>query len=77
LVDCGVASDVETVVVDGQVIMHDRHIPDAPPLEMLLGQAQRFAQQHWDAFAELDWRRRQAGEAFPNAYDWVDQLPDA
>jgi cytosine/adenosine deaminase-related metal-dependent hydrolase len=76
LVDCGVASDVETVIVEGQVIMHNRHIPEAPPLELLLGQAQRLAQQYWDACPEWDWQRRSAGEAFANAYAWVDRLPE-
>lgn len=76
LVDCGVASDVETVVVDGKVVMDNRHIPNAPPLDALLGQAQRLAQQYWDAYPELDWQRRSAGDAFANAFAWVDQLPD-
>ena len=75
LVDCGVASDVETVIVDGQVIMEKRHIPGAPPLPELLGQAQQYANAYWAYYPELDWHGRTAAQAFPNAYDWVEALP--
>jgi cytosine/adenosine deaminase-related metal-dependent hydrolase len=71
LVDCGVASDVETVIVDGQVIMDQRHVPGAPPLDTLLACAQRFAEAYWAAYPQLDWQGRTATEAFPNAFPWV------
>ncbi len=74
LVDCGVASDVETVVVDGQVVMEHRHIPEAPPLALLLEQAQGFAEEYWAAYAQLDWSGRSASEAFANAFPWTDTL---
>ena len=44
LVDCGVASDVESVIVDGQLIMEHRQVPGAPPVRELLGRAQAFAE---------------------------------
>ena len=74
LVDCGVASDVETVVVDGNVVMENRHIPDAPPLPALLAQAQGFAERYWAAYPQLDWRGRSASEAFANAFPWAETL---
>jgi cytosine/adenosine deaminase-related metal-dependent hydrolase len=72
LVDCGVASDVETVIVDGQVIMENRHIPGAPPVDQLLARAQTFAESYWASYAQLDWNGRTADEAFPNAFPWVE-----
>jgi cytosine/adenosine deaminase-related metal-dependent hydrolase len=72
LVDCGVASDVETVIVDGQIIMDQRHIPGAPPLDDLLTQAQTFAETYWAAYPQVDWNGRTAAEAFPNAFAWED-----
>jgi len=71
LVDCGVASDVETVVIDGNIVMDNRRIPHAPPLEMLLGQAQCFAERYWAAYHQCDWQRRHASAAFANAFPWA------
>lgn len=72
LVDCGVASDVESVIVDGQVIMENRRIPGAPPIDQLLARAQTFAESYWASYAQLDWNGRTADEAFPNAFPWVE-----
>ena len=74
LVDCGVASDVETVVVDGRVVMENRYIPDAPPLSHLLAQAQHYAERYWAAYPQLDWSGRSANEAFANAFPWAETL---
>jgi cytosine/adenosine deaminase-related metal-dependent hydrolase len=74
LVDCGVASDVETVIVDGNIIMEQRRIPAAPRLDALLSQAQQYAEAYWAAYAQLDWQGRTVQEAFPNAFPWVDEL---
>jgi 5-methylthioadenosine/S-adenosylhomocysteine deaminase len=75
LVDCGVASDVETVIVDGRLVMENRHIPGAPPLPDLLARAQKYAEVYWQQYAQLDWNGLTAQEAFPNAFPWVDGLP--
>lgn len=72
LVDCGVASDVETVIVDGSVVMQDRQVPEAPPLGALLQRAQRFAASYWSSYATLDWKQRPADIAFPNAFPWIE-----
>jgi len=74
LVDCGVASDVETVIVDGKIIMENRHIPGAPPIDRLLTRAQQFADAYWSHYPQLDWNGRAADEAFPNAFPWVEGL---
>ena len=75
LVDCGLASDVETVIVDGKTVMENCHIPGAPALEHLLRRAQQFAEAYWQAYAQLDWNGRSVDEAFPNAFSWVESLP--
>jgi 5-methylthioadenosine/S-adenosylhomocysteine deaminase len=72
LVDCGVASDVETVIVDGQVVMEQRRMPGAPALDQLLARAQAFAEAYWSAYASLDWQGSTAEEAFPNAFPWIE-----
>ncbi|HXH13651.1 MAG TPA: chlorohydrolase family protein [Alphaproteobacteria bacterium] len=72
LVDCGVASDVETVIVDGQIVMENRQIPGAPAINALLARAQQFAEAYWSAYAQLDWHGRPADDAFPNAFPWAE-----
>jgi len=72
LVDCGVASDVQTVIVDGQTVMDHRHIPAAPALDTLLARAQRFAEAYWAAYPALSWDGRSAAETFPNAFPWLE-----
>lgn len=74
LVDCGVASDVETVIVDGTVVMHDRQVPDAPPLDELLQRARQFAESYWSYYPELDWKQRPVEMAFPNAFPWAESV---
>ena len=72
LVDCGVASDVETVIVDGQVVMDNRPIPAAPALDALLARAQRFAEAYGATYPQFSWDGRTAAETFPNAFPWVE-----
>jgi cytosine/adenosine deaminase-related metal-dependent hydrolase len=73
LVDCGVASDVETVIVDGRMVMENRHISGAPALSELVTRAQQYAEAYWQAYPQLDWQGRTALEAFPNAFPWVEE----
>jgi 5-methylthioadenosine/S-adenosylhomocysteine deaminase len=72
LVDCGRASDVETVIVDGQIVMDNHHIPAAPALDALLACAQRFAEAYWAMYPQLSWDGRPAAETFPNAFPWLE-----
>lgn len=73
LVDCGVASDVDTVIVAGRVIMENRHIPAAPALDTLLARAQQYAEAYWAAYAQLSWDGRGAAETFPHAFPWLEE----
>ncbi len=77
LVDCGVASDVETVIVDGNIIMENRQVPTAPPLDELLTWAQQYADAYWAFYPQLDWNGRTVEQAFPNAFPWADGLSSA
>ena len=54
--------------------MDHRHVPNAPNLETLLGQAQQFAEAYWDAYPQLDWQQRHARGAFANAFPWAHDL---
>ena len=72
LVDCGMASDVETVIVDGHIVVEQRHIPAAPSLTELLARAQGFAEAYWEAYPLLAWDGRSAAETFPNAFRWLE-----
>lgn len=72
LVDCGVASDVETVIIDGQVVMEQRRVPAAPPLDDLLAQAQQWAEAYWGRYADIAWDGRTAEATFPNAFAWAE-----
>lgn len=72
LVDCGRASDVETVIVDGQIVMDNRHIPAAPALDELLAHAQQFAEAYWALYPQLSWDGRTAAATFPNAFPWLE-----
>ena len=52
LVDCGIGDDVETVMVDGKVVMRDRVIPNVD-LDELLDEAQEEAQRYWERRARV------------------------
>jgi 5-methylthioadenosine/S-adenosylhomocysteine deaminase len=64
LVDCGVADDVETVLVDGRVRMRDRVIPGLD-LDELLDQAQAAAERYWSGVQSWDPWGRPAEELSP------------
>jgi hypothetical protein len=61
-----------TFIVDGNVIMENRHMPAAPPVDELLACGQQYAEAYWAYYPQLDWNGRSIDEAFPNAFPWVD-----
>ena len=67
LVDCGIGDDVETVLVDGKVIMADRVIPNVD-LDELLDEAQAEAQRYWDAAGEWHPLGYTADQASPMSF---------
>ena len=64
LVECGIADDVETVLVDGVVRMENRHIPGVD-LAALRARAQAGAEEVWARLAEWDPLRRTAEQMSP------------
>lgn len=73
LVDCGVAGDVETVIVDGKVVVVDGVVPGLSHHD-LLRKAQKLSDVSAEKFAELSWDDKTVDEAFANAYPWVESL---
>ena len=67
LVDCGIGDDVETVLVDGKIVMSDRVIPDLD-LPELLDDTQVAAQHYWDTAHHWDPLGKTADESSPMSY---------
>ncbi len=70
LVECGVGDDVETVIVDGKIIMEDRKIPGLD-IEDLRKQAQASGEKVWASLPEWDLLGRTADTACPYCYPLV------
>jgi cytosine/adenosine deaminase-related metal-dependent hydrolase len=64
LVECGIADDVETVIVDGVVRMQDRKIPGVD-LERIRTAAQNAGEYMWDHWADWDPLMRTAEQMNP------------
>ena len=71
LVECGVADDVDTVIVDGIVRMEDRTIPGLD-LDRLRQDAQAAGQWMWDHWQEWDPQERSAGQVSPWSFPLLD-----
>ena len=67
LVDCGIGDDVETVLVDGKIVMSNRVIPDLD-LPELLDDLQVAAQHYWDTAHHWDPLSKTADESSPMSY---------
>ena len=68
LVECGVGDDVETVFVDGRIIMEDRKIPDINFAE-ISRDIQEIGKHFWSDFKENDPLGRTDVEACPWCYE--------
>jgi cytosine/adenosine deaminase-related metal-dependent hydrolase len=70
LVECGVGDDVETVIIDGKMVMENREIPG---LDMagLLKQAQASGERVWASLPDWDPLARTAEEACPYCFPLV------
>jgi 5-methylthioadenosine/S-adenosylhomocysteine deaminase len=64
LVECGIADDVDTVLVDGVVRMENRRIPGVD-LPALRARAQAAGEEVWARLAEWDPLRRTAEQMSP------------
>jgi 5-methylthioadenosine/S-adenosylhomocysteine deaminase len=64
LIECGIGDDVETVVVDGQVVVQNGRVPGVDERE-LIERMQAEAEEYWTQFPEWDYAGRFADEVFP------------
>jgi len=67
IVECGVGDDVDTVIVDGKVVMEGAVIPGVD-FAKLRAQAQAAAEQIWDTLEEWDPLGRTHEQACPWSY---------
>ena len=67
IVECGVGDDVDTVIVDGKVVMEGGVIPGVD-FAKLRAQAQAAAEQIWDTLADWDPLGRSHEQACPWSY---------
>jgi cytosine/adenosine deaminase-related metal-dependent hydrolase len=70
LVECGVGDDVETVIIDGKVVMHNRDIPGVD-MGALLQEAQASGERVWASLPDWDPLGRNAETACPYSYPLV------
>jgi cytosine/adenosine deaminase-related metal-dependent hydrolase len=64
LVECGIGDDVETVLVDGEVVMDQRRIPGVD-VAAIRARAQAAAEESWSRIQEWDPLGRTAEEMGP------------
>src|SRR5207253_367457 len=67
VVECGVGDDVDTVIVDGRIVMEGAVIPGVD-FAKLRAQAQAAAEQIWDTLADWDPLGRTHEQACPWSY---------
>jgi len=67
LIECGVGDDVDTVIIDGKIVMENRKIPGLD-IEELRKQAQTSGEKVWAALPEWDLLGRTADAACPFCY---------
>src|SRR5215475_2927250 len=71
VVECGVGDDVDTIIVDGKVVMEGAVIPGVE-FAKLRAQAQAAAEQIWDTLADWDPLGRTHEQACPWSYPTAD-----
>jgi cytosine/adenosine deaminase-related metal-dependent hydrolase len=67
LIECGISDDVETVVVDGRIVVENGRLPGVDEAE-LIARLQAEAEQSWARFSEWDYAGRSADEVFPPSF---------
>jgi 5-methylthioadenosine/S-adenosylhomocysteine deaminase len=66
---------VDTVIVDGRVLMRGRRLLVCDESEVI-GSARESAQRIWSHFPQYDWAGRSIGQAFPPAIEPWEGAPD-
>jgi cytosine/adenosine deaminase-related metal-dependent hydrolase len=67
LVQCATGDDVETVIVDGVVVVKDRHVLGVDEAA-LLAEAQTECERLWATVPEWDWQRRSVEQFSPMSF---------
>jgi len=67
LVQCATGDDVETVIVDGAVVVENRRVVGVDE-HALLAEAQRECERLWATVPEWDWQQRSVEEFSPNSF---------
>lgn len=62
------AADVNTVIVNGRVVLRDGVIPDAPDIEVLARRLQQSGERMWANIGKGDWAGRGADELSPQSF---------
>lgn len=62
------AADVNTVIVNGRVVLRDGVIPDAPDIEVLARRLQQSGERMWANIGTGDWAGRGADELSPQSF---------
>jgi cytosine/adenosine deaminase-related metal-dependent hydrolase len=69
LVNCASSSDVETVIVDGQVVVEEGQVKGVDEAE-LLAEVNAEAEQQWASLPEFHWQGLSVDELSPPSFPW-------
>jgi cytosine/adenosine deaminase-related metal-dependent hydrolase len=64
------AEDVQTVIVNGQTVMQDGAIPNAPDIRTMARRLQEAGERMWQNIARGDWAERDADELSPQSFPY-------
>jgi cytosine/adenosine deaminase-related metal-dependent hydrolase len=79
LVQCATGDDVQTVIVDGAVVVTDHHVVGVDEAA-LLAEAQKECERLWATVPEWDWQHRSVNEFSPMSFSALEEdleKPDA
>ncbi|MEP7200690.1 MAG: amidohydrolase family protein, partial [Chloroflexota bacterium] len=62
------SEDVQTVIVNGKVVMRDGVIPNAPDIKEMARRVQTAGERMWANIAKGDWAEREADELSPQSF---------
>ncbi len=66
------AEDVQTVIVNGKVVMQDGVIPNAPDIKEIARRLQAAGERMWANIPKGDWAEREADELSPQSFPYWD-----
>ena len=69
LINCASTADVETVIVDGRIVVEEGRVKGVDE-DTLLDQVQVEANRQWESFSEFHWQGRTLEEFAPTSFPW-------